>query len=153
MAEVKNKKEIEEKKKLEEEKKNWNWRNLIFNELKREDGLFTSRVNLFLVAESLLFLSYIASLDVEKCDKCVSGIIVFLGLLITIFYLIILPRHTVNIDRLKTELEKKDSLYKKMKHEIMIPGYANTTLGMALPITFLAGWIALLAIKFCCCNC
>jgi hypothetical protein len=130
------------------EKKERDFVKLLSDQLHLDDKYFTSRVNLFFLAESLLLITYVTSLTIEASNKIISFIIGFFGIFITYLYMIVLWRHTINIHNIKDELENLYPNYKKMKRCIMIPGGANMIFGRVLPGTFFIFWIILLAITF-----
>ena len=74
------------------------YRALLFH----EDNLFANRVNLFLVAESMLFISYVTSLG----NEYVSTIIGILGIFLTLSIGFINIRASENINILKNEMDK-----------------------------------------------
>ena len=133
----------------EENKKDKYMAELLGKNIDKEDELFTRRVNLFLVAESLFFVSYVTLLTISDLNKCNLFIIIFLGIAVTVMYWFILSIQIENIKRLKDRLEGIDPIYKKKKREIMKPGHANTVLGIILPVVFLVAWVALLVINCC----
>ena len=85
-----------------------------FDLLFHEDKLFTTRVNLLLVAESLLFISYVTSLNMEL-NKCISVVISGLGITITIFFGFVNIRASENLEKLKEEIEKIFTFYQKIR--------------------------------------
>ena len=90
---------------------------LLRKNIDKEDKLFTSRVNLFLVAESLFFVSYVTLLTISDLNKCNVFIIILLGIAVTVMYWFILGIQVENIKRLKYRLEEIDPAYKKKKRE------------------------------------
>ena len=117
-----------------------------------EDRLFSNRVNLFLVAESMLFVSYVTALSIGNLNKCVSVIIGGLGITITILFGIVNINASGNLDKLKEKLADEDAVYKKLRNERkerLFPS-ANIFLGWLLIIAFFIAWFSLLFLKFCC---
>ena len=113
----------------------------VYRYLRYEDSLFTSRVNLFFVAQSLLFISYFTYLTIEDSNKYIGLVIIFLGMIIALLYLFIFSRHKANLDLLKEQLKQlKHYGYYENVREITIEGYANPVLGWCLPILFLIAW-------------
>jgi len=51
------------------EKKDTDYAELLLDELRKDDELFTSRLNLFLVAEALLLLSYATFMNIQGIDE------------------------------------------------------------------------------------
>ena len=132
------KKDKEKNIKKEKEKEDNNFLKFVYNYLRDEDKLFTSRVNLFIVSQSLLFISYFTYLTIEDSNKYIGLVIISLGMVVAFLYLFIFSRHRANFDLLKKQLEHY-RYYKNIRN-ITIEGYANPVLGWCLPIAFLIVW-------------
>lgn len=120
--------------------------------IRNETELFTSRVNLFFVAEAMLFVSYVTSLNLDIpnrfiFDICgftldiIPGLLICLGVITAIIFLFVLIRHAINNNETKKELEKIDSIYKEIfnirKKRF---GSADVVLSHLLPGTFFFAW-------------
>ena len=133
-----------------EKEKYWK---LILDFTYHEDKLFTSRVNLFFVAESILILSFSTLLTNEK-TRIISVILTLVGTYITVVYLLFFKRQLKMMDRLKNAgLDEKLDLcpeYRKMRNEIYKMYYPSEYphihfyLGIIIPITFLLTWLGLM---------
>jgi Ca2+/Na+ antiporter len=111
--------------------------------LHQEDNLFTSRINLFLVAESMMLISYITSLNLGILNKWISIMLSCLAILISCVFLLILYNHSIHIRQLRVSLEDMYPEYKEERDKKPIV-YANVFLGIILPLIFCIVWIAFL---------
>jgi len=115
-----------------------------------EDRIFTSRVNLFLIAESLLILSYVTIL----CNNLreFSYLLGLTGIIITSFYFKVLSGNYKILEKLKKVAldEEKDYCphYRKMKRDIYFRHRSNLILGISIPGVFLTLWIILFIFSF-----
>ena len=116
---------------------------LLLEELRREDKIFTSRFNLFLIAESLLFLSYATLMANEKINKPIIGIMGLLSILITIVYSTILKRTYKRIGEIRDELGIANPSYKRFVDMRVCKGHVHLWL-WRLTLLFLLTWIGLL---------
>ena len=116
---------------------------LLLEELRREDKIFTSRFNLFLIAESLLFLSYATFLNITVDNKIIIGIMGLLAISITIVYSVILRRTHKRIGEIRDALEETYPNYKKFVDMRVCKGYVHLWL-WRLTLLFLLAWIGLL---------
>lgn len=117
---------------------------LLLDELRREDELFTSRFNLFLIAESLLFLSYATFLNIEHINKKIIIFIMgFLAILITIIYSVTLRRTHKRIGEIRDELKKENRYYNDFVEMRVCKGHVHLWL-WRLTLLFLFAWIGLL---------
>jgi hypothetical protein len=130
---------IKEKTKNEEN----DYAKLLLDELRREDKLFTSRFNLFLIAESLLFLSYATLIVHENINKSIIVIIGLLAFLITIVYSIILRRTKSRIGEIRDELRIANSNYKRFEDMRISKGNVHLLL-WRLTLLFFFAWVGLL---------
>ena len=119
---------------------------LLLDELRREDELFTNRLNLFLVAESLLFLSFATFLGVLKLNKIIIYEMSLLGIIITFIYAVVINRSVIYIDEIKGRLEDIYPNYLELKNERIGKGNVNNWFRI-LPIVFIITWIMLFIIK------
>jgi hypothetical protein len=116
---------------------------LLLDELRREDELFTSRFNLFLIAELLLFLSYATFMGIDDINKIIIGIMGLLAILITIVYSTILRRTKKLIGEIRDELKKENQYYKKFIELRLSKGKVHLWL-WRLTLIFLFAWIGIL---------
>lgn len=114
-----------------------------------EDSLLNSRENLFLLTESILFLSYITSLTLLDLAPFLHFIIALISLLTSYLFFKILQVTIEHLRIMKDELKQKypyykrikDSLSKKVKRNLNKPGRVNTWLGICLPIIVMIIWV------------
>jgi hypothetical protein len=115
--------------------------------LSHENKLFTSRVNLLLVAESLLFISYVTSLTSNiAINNNVHYLLCFLGIAITILFWLINARSARNLERLKLTIDDALPFHKKlrsMRSNPKIPFSTNIALSWILSFVFLYIWLTL----------
>lgn len=116
-----------------------------------EDELFSNRVNLFLVAESMLFISYVTSLNILALNKCISIVIGILGITVTVLCGFVNIRASTALNKLKDRLEETDNVYESLRKEHGQVS-VNVVLGWLLTIAFFVVWISLLILNFCCYN-
>ena len=103
-----------------------------------EDKIFTNRVNLFLVTESLLFVAYISLLN--KFDSKIIMIIMSVtSIIITLVYIIVLFKNVEILDILKDETQKFHPNYKELK-KLYPRHHTNYILGKIFPMIFLIVW-------------
>lgn len=120
-----------------------NYAKLLLDELRREDKLFTSRFNLFLIAESLLFLSYAILIGNGNINKSIIVIIGLLAFLITIVYSIILRRTKSHIGEIREELRIVNPNYKRFEDMRISKGNVHLLL-WRLTLLFFFAWVGLL---------
>ena len=119
-------------------KTKWRWNYQMHAEI-----TFNSRNNFFLVAESMLILSY-ATLISRSCLAFIKGVIVFLGIIFTTAWLYVNLRSYVNMGKLMDK-NKEIPEYKEIAGEHkLIP--ANMVVGCWLPFLTLTAWMCLLAL-------
>lgn len=112
--------------------------------------VFNGRVNMFLLSESMLIITYVTSLNLEPFFKTTSILINLLGITITSLYIIVLGRNTDNIQNQKKELMKYHILFKEFYEKRIAVTHrvrsSNIFLGKFLPIAFFFFWFILLFI-------
>ena len=113
------------------------------NKIHQEDNLFTSRINLFLVAESMLLISYVTSLNFSKDNDLIGLLLIILAIALTLVFWNILNKNVDYIKQLRTNLEDAYPSYKEERDKKPIT-YANDLLGFVLPFVFLIVWIILI---------
>jgi len=134
----------------EDDKKAFKKNDRCFKILEHEDKLFTTRVNLLLVAESLLFLAYVTTICcVENIKNCVSVIFALIGLIITIFIGFVNIRASLYLKELNESIDNVFPFYKKMRRK-RIFGSANIVLGWLITFIFIIAWVVLLVLNLCC---
>ncbi|MCJ7697469.1 MAG: hypothetical protein MUO73_03965 [Thermoplasmata archaeon] len=119
---------------------------LVLDELCREDNLFTNRLNLFLVAESLLFLSYATFLGIDDDINIIIRIMGVIGAVVTLIYSLILGRSIMYITELHGRLQTLYPNYQRLRNDRLGRGNVNTWLWL-LTIVFLFAWGYLLIIS------
>ena len=144
-------KEITKKEeKQSENKENTDFRENCFPILHNENKLFASRVNLLLVAESLLFISYVTVLCCNTNKSIfVSYTIIFSAIFLTLFIGYVNIRASINLENLKKKIDEEYPFHKKLRDE-RIWGSANIVLSYFITILFLITWIVFLVIQICC---
>ena len=112
----------------------WDW-------LLHEDGLFSSRINFFVVAESMLFIAFaINSYDIPK----LTIIIGLTGILFVLIWLYVSICQTYFlINRIKTKLEDMWPEY-RIRKGIWLLGEPNIWLGIIFPTVLIIVWIFLI---------
>ena len=120
--------------------------------IQSESELFTSRVNLFFVAEAMLFVSYVTSLIPGIIDiftyevfgsmlDIIPSLLIWLGITTAIIFLFVLRRHAINNHQTKQQLKDIDIVYKEIfnlrKKRF---GSADIVLSQLLPGAFLFAW-------------
>lgn len=122
------------------------WRYLL-----HADNLFTNRINLLLVAESLLVLSYISSFGIDSLrENGVSFAIAVIGTVITAIFWFVSNRQRGEIEDIKCRIEKLDEDYKQSRENrkfarLGILAAANFWLGTVFPLLFIPLWLFLLS--------
>lgn len=120
----------------------YDYAELILDELRKDEELFTSRLNLFLVAESLLFLSYATFMNIGGIDEKIMGLTGVLAILITFIYLVVINRTVIYINELKRRLMKIYPNYDTFRTDRICAGNVNNCL-RCLPLIFFVAWIIL----------
>ncbi len=115
----------------------WDW-------LLHEDNLFSSRINFFVVAETMLFIAFaINSYDIPKLT-------IILGLTGILFVLIWLYVSVCQIyfliNRIKAKLEETWPEY-RVRKGIWLLGEPNIWLGIVFPSILIVVWIVLMIQK------
>ncbi len=105
-----------------------------YNKLYQENTLFTNRLSLFFVAESMLFISYVSAINLAETTKFFGIIICTLGIAVTFSFALVFFGHVNYINKLKEKLDKFDEEYPKDYNDI---------LGKSLPMFFVAVWVIL----------
>jgi hypothetical protein len=118
-----------------------------------EDSLFTNRINLLFVAESMLFISYFTALGIiNKIPsemKILLNYLIIFGIISNIFFMFVLWRQSNDIGGLKNKLENLEEIEKKEKNNKISKeikesrnwGSANIILSQLLTSLFLFIWI------------
>lgn len=114
-----------------------------WTQLLHEDTLFTNRVNFFLVAESMLFVSYVTAINALQPNKVVIHTIAILGVVYTIIWWFVCGRQQYNLEKLKEKVEEVDPDYKDTRIG-RAPGPATFVLAHILPAVTLIAWIVML---------
>lgn len=103
--------------------------------------VFNRRVNMFLLSESMLLISYVTSLNIGNQS---SGFMInSLGISISILYSYVLWRQANNIEINKKFLVKVHCYFRKMSAERSRGIPSNIVLGIILPLILLLIWVLL----------
>jgi len=113
-----------------------------------EELLLNNRENLFLLTESILFLSYITSLTILNLAPFLHFFIALISLPASYLFFKILQVTIENLRIMKDELKQKYPHYKRIKELLAIkvkrklnkPEEVNTWLGIRLPKVVLIIW-------------
>ncbi len=108
-----------------------------------EYEFFDRRVNMSLLSESMLIISYVSSLNLWKDFQGLVILINALGFSITFLYAHVLIRQALIVENHRKFLIKNDSTFKKYKTERTRGISSNYILGFFLPIVLLITWILL----------
>jgi len=73
--------------------------------LHQENEIFSSRLNLLLVGESMLLVSYVSALSLDSSKRWILFILSILGLLITTVFMVIIREHSKYISRLVEKMK------------------------------------------------
>ena len=112
----------------------WDW-------LLHEDDLFSSRINFFVVAESMLFIAFaINSYDIPKLT-IILGLTGILFVLIWLYVSICQVYFLIN--RIKAKLEETWPEY-RVRKGIWLLGEPNIWLGIVFPSILIVVWILLM---------
>lgn len=118
--------------------------------LYREDTLYSSRINFFILSQSMLLFSYVTSIALENnVNNFFAILISILALFVTGFFIMIFHRTVDYIHHLRRELKIISPRYKKIwegrrnKEGCKILG-TNILIGEGISICFLTIWIFLL---------
>ena len=112
----------------------WDW-------LLHEDDLFSSRINFFVVAESMLFIAFaINSYDIPKLT-IILGLTGILFVLIWLYVSICQVYFLIN--QIKAKLEETWPEY-RVRKGIWLLGEPNIWLGIVFPIVLIVVWIFLM---------
>ena len=114
--------------------------------LSHADKLFASRVHFFLVAESVLFVSFAATLvsDVTFFDAAghLRLVMTALGIFCTVSWWYANFRLRVRMKWLREELRKADPVYRSYLDRVKYPPASGWVLTYLLPAATLGAWIA-----------
>lgn len=115
-----------------------------FDMIRNEDRLFTSRVNLLLVVESLLFLSFAYFVTLIVYGLTYAQIIVIFGLFMSSIFLFICGRHFYDFEVLKQKYEKAFPAYKLARRSRLMGNYNSKLLRAIFSAHFLLGEVLML---------
>jgi len=112
----------------------WDW-------LLHEDDLFSSRINFFVIAESMLFIPFaINSYDIPK----LTIIIGLTGILVAVIWLYVsVCQVYFLINRIKAKLEETWPEY-RVRKGVWLLGEPNIWLGIIFPSVLIVVWIFLM---------
>ena len=107
--------------------------------LQNENNQFTQRINLFFLAESMLFISYVTSLNINNISLLIPFLLIFVGTATTVFIMFVLWRQAECIQNTKNRLREIDNFYDEIinlrKEQ---KGAANIVVSQLLPGIFLS---------------
>jgi hypothetical protein len=111
-----------------------------------EDGVFTSRQNLFLVAESMLVVAYTTALEASAGGDS-ALVIAIIALLLTLAWLYASARHSRIVESVqehaKARFPEYARLYEARKWRLL-PVRSRTITAFVVPLLVGALWVALL---------
>jgi hypothetical protein len=113
-----------------------------------EDGVFNSRQNLFLVAESMLVVAYATALDAKASGSATT--IALTALLLTLGWLYASIRHTLIVDHIQTRAKDTFPDYKSLyerRNWPLLRIRSRTVTAFVVPLLVGALWIALLIVQ------
>lgn len=120
----------------------------ILGQLRYEGELFSARVNMFLLAESILIVAYFYIKCSIACVNDVSSFVVAsIGIVITTNYSRVFNRQTDNIRGLDLHLRIIDKDYKEIAINRGSKFSANVILGFRASIIFDFGWLLFIIIE------
>ena len=117
--------------------------------LYREDVLYSNRINYFILAQSLLLVSYVTADGATSSSNLIKLGINTLGLIVTFIFYVIFSRTVDYIHYLRRELKDEAPRYKEIwlnKKNLegkKIKG-ANITIGEGISLLFFSLWILFL---------
>jgi len=111
-----------------------------------EDTIFYQRLNVFLVAESMLLVAFALLFSSPEKSFFVPLIVVILGCFLTAAWLYVSHRQMVVINQIRMEAEKAVPTYRKIRKDRpkVLLGSMSTLTYIVPSIVFLI-WLALLA--------
>jgi len=112
----------------------WDW-------LLHEDNLFSSRINFFVVAESMLFIAFAINSYANPKLTLVLGITAIIFVLIWLYVSICQIFYLIN--RIKEKLEEKMPEY-RLRKGFWLFGEPNIWLGIVFPAALIVVWVFLL---------
>ena len=114
--------------------------------LSHADDLFASRVHFFLVAESVLFVSFVATMSLGVSADDAAGqlrlVMTALGILCTVSWWYANFRLRTRTNWLREELAKADPVYRSYLDRAKYPPAGGWVLTYLLPAATLGAWIA-----------
>lgn len=108
-----------------------------YNRLFQENTLFSNRLSLFFVAESMLFISFVTSFNAVTAASFFRNVICVLGFAISFAFAALFFNHIKYIDKLKKSLDE---------HKEDYPKDYNDIIGKSIPIVIAFVWIMFLFI-------
>jgi hypothetical protein len=114
----------------------WEW-------VRHEDTLFSTRANFFLVAEAMLFTAFAAVFATGRTELFLT-LVATLGAVIAVLWGYMSIVHIVStLNPIKKELDGKWELWKKIRSGRK-PTAASPVIGVIIPVLICAVWILLL---------
>lgn len=118
---------------------------ILFEMSMHENEIFTNRINLFFLAESMLFVSFATSMtNITSVDFKIhiSSLLIALGISTTILFMFVLWRHSKDLYILKKKVDDKIPIIKEIRKQ-RDWGSANIILSQLFPEAFLFIWLLL----------
>jgi hypothetical protein len=112
----------------------WDW-------LLHEDNLFSSRINFFVVAESMLFIAFAINSYANPKLTLILGLTAVIFALIWLYVSICQIFYLIN--RIKEKLEEKMPEY-RLRKGFWLFGEPNIWLGIAFPSAIIVVWVFLM---------
>ena len=98
------------------------------NQLKYEGNLFANRVNLFLLAESLIFLSFFTyTSEIETYNDPFVYVIIIFAIIVTLYYLYVMMKNYIDIGKLDSFIRTNVDIYRLV---------SNTRIGLSVNFIF-----------------
>ncbi len=110
--------------------------------LKHSENTFTSRINFFLVAESMLMVSYATVANAVSSEPLIMVVIAALGILFTGAWICVNVRAFNTMGDVAEKVKATIPLYEEIRDR-RIGLMSNVILGFFLPCITLAAWIVL----------
>ena len=127
------------------DKADWLWGFLLHSE-----DTFNNRTNFFLVAESMLLVSYVTVPSTASGRYWLLAVIVFLGFAFTVPWLCVQWRAYKNMGGLGNRVAETIPEYREIRADRASAIKANFAIGIVLPIVTLLAWIAILLVFLLC---
>lgn len=112
------------------------------------ENTFYNRINLFLVAESMLFAAYATLATIHNNNTAVTAVLAFLGFVLTLVWSCVSHRSYINLgelsDNCRKEIPEYDKIVRSRESRFIKP--TNKILGHYLPSIVLLAWLGLIVL-------